>query len=172
MNCGGVFRRLGVFAGYNRWHLVSTAGGVMDLHLLHTSLFRQTSDKKDTGAVRLTVAENDTQKAPEREKNILCRACRQMITSPAERIEMQGAHRHTFANPHGLVFEIGCFRFAAGCGYTGPVTDEFSWFGGYAWRIAMCRFCLNHIGWLFTSPDKTSFNGLILDRLVFPENDV
>ena len=78
---------------------------------------------------------------------------------------MQGAHQHTFANPHGLVFRIGCFRRARGCGYTGPLSNEFSWFRGYSWRIAVCGRCLNQLGWLFVSSADTAFNGLILDQL-------
>lgn len=142
----------------------------MESPSFHTWLFRQPSEKRDAGSFRKTIEEDAEEKAPEKEKDILCRACHGMITRPPERIEIDGMHRHTFANPHGLVFEIGCFRFAPGCGYIGPATDEFSWFPGYTWRIAICRSCLSHVGWLFTSTDKTSFNGLILDRLVFPDN--
>lgn len=141
----------------------------MDPFSLQTGLFRQPSEKRDTGSSQITVEEEAEEKAPEKENGILCRACRWTITHPLERIEMDSAHRHTFANPHGLVFEIGCFRFAAGCGYIGPATDDFSWFPGYTWRVAVCRSCLNHVGWLFTSSGKSSFNGLILDRLVFSE---
>ena len=99
---------------------------------------------------------------------ILCRQCLQVITSPTERIEMQGAHQHTFANPHGSVYQIGCFRSAAGCGYAGQSSDEFTWFKGYSWRVAVCGSCLFHLGWLFISPGSQSFNGLILDHLIQP----
>jgi len=81
---------------------------------------------------------------------------------------MQGSHIHTFANPHGLVFEIACFRSVTGCGYVGPSTDEFSWFSGYRWRIVVCAACLTHLGWLFTATGGDSFAGLILDRLIQP----
>ena len=40
---------------------------------------------------------------------IRCRQCLQEITRSSEKIAVDGAHRHTFANPLGLVFEIGCF---------------------------------------------------------------
>jgi hypothetical protein len=33
-----------------------------------------------------------------------------VITSPAERIVVQGSHQHTFANPHGIIYEIGCLN--------------------------------------------------------------
>lgn len=107
--------------------------------------------------------------AREEEALIRCRQCGHGVTHPAERTEKDGAHRHTFANPHGIVFEIGCFRSAAGCGYTGPATGEFTWFRGYRWRVGVCRACLTHLGWLFTSESTDAFYGLIIDRLVFPD---
>ena len=99
------------------------------------------------------------------EEYILCRQCNHPVTRPVDRIEKDGTHRHTFANPHGIVYEIGCFRSAIGCGYTGPATTEFTWFKGYSWRIAICRACLTHLGWIFISAGSDQFHGLILDRL-------
>ena len=77
----------------------------------------------------------------EKEKAVRCAGCEHVITSPRERIDVQGMHQHAFFNPYGIIFEIGCFRAAPGCGYAGPATEEFSWFPGYGWRIAVCR-CL------------------------------
>ena len=113
------------------------------------------------------LAEGETKKKePDIDKYILCRQCRRIITTPTERIEMLGAHQHAFANPHGIVYQIGCFRSATGCGYTGQPTNEFSWFKGFSWRLAVCGSCLFHLGWLFISPGSESFNGLILDHLI------
>jgi hypothetical protein len=106
----------------------------------------------------------------EKEKRqILCRHCRQGITQPEERISVQGAHRHTFANPHGIVFEIGCFKTVRNCAAGGPASGEFTWFSGYRWRILICGACLTHLGWMFASSGFETFYGLILDRLVFPD---
>ncbi|HNS99887.1 MAG TPA: cereblon family protein [Polyangiaceae bacterium] len=80
------------------------------------------------------------------------------------RIEVAGAHRHTFANPHGLVFQIGCFSEATGCRGTGPASDDFTWFSGYEWQVGVCARCGIHLGWRFIS-HRTSFFGLIVDRL-------
>lgn len=96
---------------------------------------------------------------------ILCRNCRYPITLPSERIDVASAHRHTFANPNGYLFEIGCFRNAEGCGGTGIRTAEFTWFRNYTWQIGICRSCRNHIGWLFQAIDDR-FYGLILERLI------
>ena len=105
---------------------------------------------------------------PDGEQPIVCRACHHAITHPDQRISMQAAHEHTFANPHGVVFRIGCFGSAPGCGYLGAPTMEFTWFRGFSWQIALCLNCLINVGWLFTSPSGRSFHGLILDRLAFP----
>lgn len=103
---------------------------------------------------------------PELQKRLLCRQCRMVITSPDLRTSVQGAHGHTFANPEGLVFQIGCFQAADGCRHVGPATDEFTWFQGFYWRIAVCRNCQAHVGWLFFSSGNDRFYGLILDRLI------
>jgi hypothetical protein len=128
--------------------------------------FRKSTQKPGRVGPGDLVEDETKEQAPEEDEFILCRQCRQVITRPAERIAMSGSHRHTFANPHGIVYEIGCFRSAQGCGYTGPATDEFSWFKGFSWRIAVCRTCLTHLGWLFISASNVRFNGLILDRLI------
>lgn len=95
----------------------------------------------------------------------LCRSCNQQITRPSHQIRIQGEHRHTFANPSGVVFDIGCFASAQGFSFMGPASTEFSWFSGYSWRITICASCLNHIGWFFSSIDD-SFFGFIVDQLI------
>ena len=55
-------------------------------------------------------------------KVLRCRACEAEIASDDDRIEMSGAHAHTFVNPHGHVFEVGCFARAPGCVPVGPAT--------------------------------------------------
>ena len=118
-------------------------------------------------------SEGQTQdRAVDREpgRGIYCRFCLQGITTAAERVSQSGAHRHTFANPHGMVFEIGCFRRAPGCRTQGEATREFSWFSGYAWRLALCGRCLNHLGWRFQDRSD-SFFGLIINHLIEIEPD-
>lgn len=132
-------------------------------------VLRQPVDKPARGqAPDFEVAEQDAEQ-PEEEAYIVCRQCRQAITRSEERFSIQGAHRHTFANPHGLVFEIGCFKHTVGCGYAGAASDEFTWFSGYRWRVCFCSGCLTHLGWLFTSTGGDTFHGLILERLLEPE---
>lgn len=110
------------------------------------------------------IADSDTFDQLEETPLILCRNCHYPITRALERIEVASSHSHTFANPNGYLFEIGCFRHADGCVTTGVQTDEFTWFRGYTWQIGICGKCLNHLGWLFRSTGDY-FYGLILDRL-------
>jgi len=125
-------------------------------------LFRIPSrDPSETGIDTAVIDEQE----PEEERYIRCRDCGNPVTLPSERLSIDGSHAHTFANPSGIIYEIGCFRSVVGCGYVGPATDEFSWFKGYSWKVAYCGKCLNHLGWLFISPVNDPFHGLILDRL-------
>lgn len=101
---------------------------------------------------------------PKKEKRLFCAACRHFITHQDERIPVQGEHEHRFTNPHGIAFHIGCFREAGGCSAIGAATTEYTWFPGYAWRIALCANCRAHLGWRFQSEDDY-FHGLIVDRL-------
>ncbi len=109
------------------------------------------------------------ERTPVEDPYVLCRACGQAITRGTERILVDGAHRHTFANPHGLVFEIGCFGRAPGCGGAGSASGEFTWFAGYSWRAVLCIGCLTHLGWRFAAPSGHAFFGLILERLIEPD---
>ncbi len=145
-----------VAAGF-RWPLPSAQNWFLYLFRSNSK-----SEKVDgrVSAVSQDVTSAETQEA------IVCRQCLHGITASAERTLVNGAHAHTFANPEGIVFEIGCYREAWGCGYLGPSSSEFTWFAGYVWRIAVCSNCLIHLGWQFSSPDRHAFHGLITSRLV------
>ena len=95
---------------------------------------------------------------------LYCRNCRLAVTDESQRISMSGEHVHTRSNPHGFTFCFGCFADAPGCVAAGAATAEHSWFAGCRWRIAVCRGCSEHLGWLFTGEHR--FYGLILGRLV------
>lgn len=96
---------------------------------------------------------------------LACRRCLSLVTVGAERIEIHGAHAHSFTNPHGLFFDIGCFRHAPGCSCASEASSEFTWFAGFRWHIAVCRSCMEHLGWLFSS-GGSRFYGLILDKII------
>jgi len=101
---------------------------------------------------------------PKKEKRLFCATCRHPVTHQDERIIVQGGHEHRFTNPQGISYYIGCFREAAGCAAAGEATAEFTWFKGYAWRIASCAHCHVHLGWRFQAEGEY-FHGLIVNRL-------
>lgn len=98
----------------------------------------------------------------------LCRDCGARITSQSCETAVNSKHVHVFSNPHGKVFEIGCFSDAAVM-VIGPATIEFTWFQGFSWNIVICRSCRRHLGWLYTRGEN-HFYGLILQALVKQES--
>ena len=118
-----------------------------------------------------TTQEPETQSREE--EVILCRLCSSIITRSAHQTLVGATFSHTFANPHGHVFEIGCFTEAEGFVPVSRPSSEFTWFLGYSWEIGACSGCSAHIGWKFSldSPSVSGphrFYGLILDKLIFP----
>lgn len=97
-------------------------------------------------------------------KRIICRACGNPITGSAARMEVNGKHEHVFFNPHGYMFELGCFLTAPGTIRVGPPSADFSWFTGHTWQITVCGRCNVHIGWYYDL-NGSGFYGLILPAL-------
>ena len=56
-----------------------------------------------------------------------------------------------FVNPHGYLHEIVTLRRAENLFATGRPSTEFTWFPGYAWEIAWCGRCSEHLGWRFVA---------------------
>lgn len=98
------------------------------------------------------------------DKALLCKLCGNRITMAAQAIEVNDGHHHTFFNPAGIIYEIRCFSSAEGCLQYGPFSDEFTWFAGYSWRLALCTSCSVHMGWYFSS-GEAGFYGLISKNL-------
>lgn len=98
-------------------------------------------------------------------RDLLCATCRTRITHDDHRIEVAGAHEHTFVNPGGFVHHVGCFALAVNLSYVGAPDTAFSWFPGFSWQIAACRACGTHLGWLFRCAGD-QFHGLLVDKLV------
>lgn len=102
-----------------------------------------------------------------KDKNfIYCATCSHVITRAAERIEVNGSHDHTFINPHGYEFHLGCFAQALGCDISGAPEAADTWFAGFVWRLATCAECHVHLGWYFSRPSgDNAFYGLILNAI-------
>ena len=111
-----------------------------------------------------TLVDEEAKTKPQEKEVIVCAACFQTITEPSKQIIVNRSFRHVFANPHGYIYQIGCFVRAQGCLVVGEETSFFSWFPGYTWQIALCRQCLTLLGWAFRSQESYFF-GLILDKL-------
>ena len=77
---------------------------------------------------------------------------------------MSGAHAHTFVNPAGFGYVIGCWNAAAGCVHLGSTETAFSWFPGWSWQLAACASCRTHLGWVYRNAGQ-QFHGLIAERL-------
>jgi len=125
------------------------------LHLL------QKSGSAPAGDVQEEAKEKEK---PGESPSLVCKTCGTVITRQEYGIEVNGAHRHTFMNPAGIVFRIGCFSEAGGCYVMGAPTTEYTWFAGYTWRYVVCAGCLSHLGWHYRAGEK-GFFGLILDQL-------
>lgn len=110
------------------------------------------------------VADDEEEDRDDESPGIFCRVCAHRITSDNDRIAINGSHTHTFFNPAGLVFELGCFRRAPGCLVGSEASDQFTWFAGYFWRPAFCGRCAAHLGWRFENGEQTFFS-LILANL-------
>jgi hypothetical protein len=106
-----------------------------------------------------------TEARDDRGVRLACSACLQPITTTAARIVVAGDHDHTFTNPEGIRFRIGCFSDATNCAVVGPPSSYWTWFPSYSWQIEICAACRQHLGWLFRGTGDR-FHGLILDRLV------
>jgi hypothetical protein len=99
------------------------------------------------------------------ERAIRCAQCGHALARERDRIEADGAHTHTFVNPSGEEYRIGCYRDASGCVGFGETESFWSWFPGRAWRVSLCGACAAHVGWSFHAGESV-FWGLILDRVV------
>ena len=108
-------------------------------------------------------APQDTDDANKKEF-LRCTECQYPITRKVDRIAINEKHQHVFANPHGYIFQIGCFAQAPGCVIASEETSFFSWFPGHSWQIALCGQCWTLLGWAFRS-SESQFFGLILDKL-------
>jgi hypothetical protein len=114
---------------------------------------------------RDSLASVDTDEETEEEESLFCAACGFLITLWKNRISVDGSFEHTFVNPGGYIYRVGCFREAQGCLDADAPTKEHTWFKDHAWQYAVCGSCLSHLGWVYSSGGDDRFYGLILDKL-------
>ncbi|MCK4764169.1 MAG: hypothetical protein KAW12_18360 [Candidatus Aminicenantes bacterium] len=124
---------------------------------------RSLSDKKIEEIVE--EAEKEGEDDIDQGEFILCRNCKNVITSTSNKIEINGKFHHTFTNPQGFIYRIGCFGAAHAILNQGTSTSEFTWFSGFSWCYTLCLKCFAHLGWFYRSGEK-NFYGLILDHII------
>ncbi len=95
---------------------------------------------------------------------LFCTICKNKITKIKDKIEVNSKHSHSFLNPHGIYYNVRCFKNAVGCIPYEKPTEQFTWFPGFTWQIVVCSKCKIHNGWIYDS-GKSVFYGLIDNRL-------
>ena len=112
-----------------------------------------------------SAVQDDVAQKEESDKALICVACSHVVTHERFKVSRGGAHQHSFTNPTGYVYQIGCFESAPGAMPLGEYTGEFTWFKDYAWCYADCGRCHNHLGWHFSGTRGSDFFGLRLDQI-------
>ena len=85
---------------------------------------------------------------------IFCESCSKRLANVTDVITMsEMGPNDVFVNANGYVHDLITVRGVHDVKLYGSPQKEFSWFDGYAWTIAHCAYCLNHIGWRFTAVD-------------------
>ena len=107
-------------------------------------------------------ADLDTHRGP----ILVCARCRNIVTRRDLVTEIRGNTVHTYTNPHGFTYTFCTFMAAPGCIQMGEPTTEHSWFPPFAWQLAHCAGCREHLGWCFRSTVSEMFYALIEDRLI------
>jgi len=95
-----------------------------------------------------------------------CRQCGELVARHDWLLPIGGDHEHVVFNPAGMIFRVWCFADALGLRLVGAPSEDFTWFKGYVWQIALCAQCGTHLGWRYDGDVAPSrFYGLIRDRL-------
>jgi hypothetical protein len=141
---------------------IHTHNAMDQRHIDQSWKVKQSSEDQIEAVSSKILQETETEKEKE---SILCKNCKNEITTVEHSAVVNGQHAHIFKNPAGISFHIGCFSRAWGCIVYGIPTDEFTWFAGFSWCVALCSQCFTHLGWCYQSGGD-SFFGLILANLV------
>ncbi len=97
---------------------------------------------------------------------LICVRCKNLVTRTDFITEISGNTVHTCTNPHGFTYTFRTFIAAPGCTQMGEPTTDHSWFPPFAWQLANCAGCREHLGWRFRRTAGEMFYALIDERLV------
>jgi uncharacterized CHY-type Zn-finger protein len=131
-------------------------------HIVSLRTLKESAEKQIEAVCSKILEETKTEKKKE---SIICKKCRNEITTVEYSIAVRGQHAHIFTNPLGTTFHVGCFSMAWGCFIYGIPTYDATWFTGFTWCIAVCANCFTHLGWYYQSGGE-SFYGLIMANLL------
>ncbi len=102
------------------------------------------------------------------ERRLCCAACATPVGSRDDAWSPDGGPvERVFFNPAGIVMKVVTLATASNLALVSDPTDEFTWFDGFAWRIAVCGGCGLHLGWRFqpAAGAGATFWGLLVERL-------
>uniref|UniRef100_M4B5V6 CULT domain-containing protein n=1 Tax=Hyaloperonospora arabidopsidis (strain Emoy2) TaxID=559515 RepID=M4B5V6_HYAAE len=93
------------------------------------------------------------------QEDIFCFYCGAFLANTRDIFSMtaRGAAGGTFVNPGGHVFQVLTLREVDRAHVVVDMSrrTEDTWFVGYAWSIAHCNACYQHLGWRFDRVDAT-----------------
>jgi hypothetical protein len=103
-------------------------------------------------------------------KTFHCNVCGSLVARSDHLVTLGGRNRHIFINPAGIECDFQTFIFCSGAVAIGEATVEQTWFAGYAWRMAFCRQCGQHLGWYYQGMSQTGrpseFWGILVSRVL------
>lgn len=86
---------------------------------------------------------------------------------------MESPHAvQVFVNPYGYTRPILTVREARGLVLYGAPSTDFTWFEGYAWTVAGCAGCGQHVGWRYDTTEARRpgcFVGFLLEAILLPD---
>ncbi|XP_026466824.1 protein cereblon-like [Ctenocephalides felis] len=91
----------------------------------------------------------------EKSDSLCCKNCQSKIAKTSDLFAMSndGIQSH-YCNPEGWIHETFTVMRASEVRLHGHKSTRASWFPGYAWTIALCKSCNQHVGWQFTATEK------------------
>jgi len=98
-----------------------------------------------------------------------CIRCSGFLSYSDQLVRIETRNRHFFVNPAGVECDFYTFSECPGAVAHGGATEADTWFPGYRWRMAFCRYCGQHLGWryeamsIFERPRK--FWGILVSHL-------
>lgn len=124
--------------------------------------------KVDSTVERLRYIHEKVLELEKRETFVCCKMCRSQLSAVSNMFTIGGAEGTTgaYVNEHGIIHQTITLREVdeEKLWYTGRPEVRDSWFPGYSWTIAYCRYCHNHLGWKFLPAGRLGSAAVTDDR--------